>query len=115
MAAGPLLVAVGLGVLAAASGWTTALAGTTVVGIGVVIFTAHVFPTYILLAPPTMLSRFHSLLILVQQAPQLLVNPMIGLVVAAAGTGPMIAASGFIAVLASVVVVTDSTLRASEG
>jgi MFS family permease len=113
MAAGPLIVAAGLGLLAISPSWPLAVASTTLIGIGVVVFTAHVFPTYILLAPPTMLSRFQSLLILVQQAPQLIVNPLIGLAVAAVGAAPMIAASGVIALLASLVVVTDRTLRTS--
>lgn len=113
MAAGPLIVAAGLGLLAISPSWLLAVASTTLIGVGVVVFTAHVFPTYILLAPPSMLSRFQSLLILVQQAPQLIVNPLIGLTVAAVGAGPMIAASGIIALTASLVVVTDRTLRTS--
>jgi len=112
MAIGPLIVAAGLGVLAFASAWTFAAAGTALVGIGVVVFTAHVFPTYILLAPTSMVSRFQSLLILVQQAPQLAVTPAIGFFVAAAGTTPMIAVSGVLASLASLVVLGDRTLRA---
>jgi hypothetical protein len=78
MAAGPFVVVAGLSILAIAPTWMTAIAGTVVVGIGVVVFTAHLFPTYVLLAPPTMISRFQSLLILAQQAPQLLVNPSSG-------------------------------------
>lgn len=113
MCAGPLIVTAGLGLLAASPSWPVAAASTTLVGVGVVIFTAHVFPTYILLAPPTMLSRFQSLLILVQQGPQLIVNPLIGFTVVAVGAGPMIAASGAVAVLASIVVATDKTLRRS--
>lgn len=111
MATGPLVVAAGLGLLALAPIWGIAAASTTLVGVGVVIFTAHVFPTYILLAPASMISRFQSLLILVQQAPQLIVNPLIGLIVAATGTATMLAASAGIAILASAVVVTDTTLR----
>ncbi|MGB4136253.1 MAG: MFS transporter, partial [Microbacterium sp.] len=112
MALGPLVVAAGLGILAAAPGWILAASGTLVVGVGVVVFTAHVFPTYVLLAPPPMVSRFQSLLILAQQAPQLIANPLIGIVVAAAGTGPMIAASRILAVAAALVVARDRTLRA---
>lgn len=111
MVAGPLLVASGLGLLSIASTWTVAAGSTTLVGIGVVVFTAHVFPTYILLAPASMVSRFQSLLIFVQLTPQLLVNPLIGVFVASAGTGPMLAASGLIAMIASLVVVTDRALR----
>lgn len=111
MSAGPLVVAGGLGLLALAPTWPIALVSTVLVGVGVVVFTAHVFPVYVLLAPASMISRFQSLLILVQQAPQLIINPLIGLVVAAAGTGPMLAASATIAILASVVVASDGTLR----
>lgn len=111
MALGPLIVAVGLGMLAIASEWVFALIGTTLIGIGVVVFTAHVFPTYLLLAPSAMISRFQALLILVQQAPQLIVSPLIGLFVAIIGTGPVLAVSGLVATLATLIVVTDRTLR----
>lgn len=111
MALGPLVVAAGLGLLAIASEWLVALIGTTFVGVGVVVFTAHVFPTYLLLAPSAMVSRFQALLILVQQAPQLVVSPLIGLFVAAVGTVPVLAVSGLVATLATLIVVTDRTLR----
>lgn len=111
MMAGPIVVAAGLGILAVAPTWTTAIAGTAVVGVGVVVFTAHLFPTYVLLAPTPMISRFQSLLILAQQAPQLLATPLIGLAAAAAGTGPMIAASAVLALIASLAVGSDKTLR----
>jgi MFS family permease len=111
MAAGPLVIAAGLGLLAISPFWPIAAASTVGVGVGVVIFTAHVFPTYVLLAPASMISRFQSLLILVQQAPQLIINPFIGLFVTAAGTGPMLATSAVVAILASVVVSSDRTLR----
>ena len=111
MALGPLIVAAGLGLLAIASEWAVALIGTTCIGVGVVVFTAHVFPTYILLAPSTMVSRFQALLILVQQAPQLVVSPLIGVFVAVVGTGPVLAVSGLIATLATLIIVTDRTLR----
>ena len=111
MAAGPLVVAAGLGLLALSTTWLVAATSTTLVGVGVVIFTAHVFPTYVLLAPASMISSFQSLLILVQQAPQLVINPLIGLLVAATGTGAMLAVSALVAVLASIVVASDETLR----
>lgn len=111
MALGPLIVAAGLGLLAVAADWIIALAGTTLIGVGVVVFTAHVFPTYLLLAPSPMVSRFQGLLILVQQTPQLIVNPLIGFFVAAVGTGPVLAVSGLFATLAALIVVTDRRLR----
>ncbi|MGQ7313299.1 MFS transporter [Microbacterium arabinogalactanolyticum] len=112
MTAGPVVVAVGLGILAMAPTWTIALCGTSVLGAGVVIFTAHVFPTYLLLAPPAMASRFQSLLILVQLTPQLAINPLIGFAVSVFGAGTMLAASAALALTAAVVVTSDRTLRA---
>ncbi len=58
-----------------------------------------------------MVSRFQSLLIIVQQAPQLVINALIGLVAATVGAGTMIALAGAVAVLASIVVLSDKTLR----
>jgi len=111
MAIGPFVVAVGLIGLAVSPVWPAASVSTCLLGAGVVIFTAHVFPTYVLLAPETMLSRFQSLLILVQRAPQLVINPLIGVVAAVVGAGTMIALASGVAVLASILVLSDKTLR----
>lgn len=112
MAIGPLVITVGLGLLAVASHWIAAAMSTTLIGVGVVIFTAHLFPTYVSLAPPSMMSRFQSLLILAQQAPQLVINPLIGIAVTVFGTAPMIGASGILALFASLAIIRDKTLRA---
>lgn len=111
MSVGPLVVAAGLGLLAVSPNWIVAAGGTVAVGLGVVVFTAHLFPTYVALAPSDMMSRFQSLLILVQQAPQLVMIPLIGFVVSAVGAGPMIGTSAALAVLASLVAMQDRTLR----
>lgn len=113
MAVGPVIIALGLLLLAVSELWPAALVSTTIVGGGVVVFTAHVFPTYILLAPPAMLSRFQSLLILVQQVPQLVVFPLIGIIVAGPGTVPMIAGAAGAALLASGLILRDRSLRDS--
>jgi len=112
MVIGPCVVALGLIVLAVSADWRVGLAATALVGAGVVVFTAHVFPVYVLLAPASKVSRFQSLLIVVQQAPQVIVNPLIGLIVGLLGTGAMIAAASVIAVGASFVVGRDRTLQA---
>ncbi|TNM56744.1 MFS transporter [Brevibacterium sediminis] len=112
MVIGPCVVALGLIVLAVSADWRVGLAATALVGAGVVVFTAHVFPVYVLLAPASKVSRFQSLLIVVQQAPQVIVNPFIGLIVGLLGTGAMIAAASVIAVGASFVVGRDRTLQA---
>ncbi|PRB15162.1 MFS transporter [Microbacterium sp. MYb62] len=111
MAAGPLMIAGGLGLLAISPTWVSALASTMLVGSGVVVFTAHVFPTYLLLAPAPMMSRFQSVLIVVQQVPQLVVNPLIGVLVSAWGTGPMLVMAAAVALIATFVIAMDRTLR----
>lgn len=111
MAAGPVVVSIGLFGLAVAPTWMLAAGSTFVIGIGVVIFTAHVFPTYVLLAPTSMLSRFQSLLILAQRAPQLLINPLIGVLIGVTATGPVLAASAVPALLATLIVASDRSLR----
>ncbi|UNK70296.1 MFS transporter [Microbacterium sp. H1-D42] len=111
MAAGAMVVAVGLLGLALSPTWTCAVVSTCIVGAGVVIFTAHVFPTYVLLAPASMLSRFQSLLILVQRAPQLVINPLIGVMISVTATGPVLAGAAVLALVAAVIVASDRTLR----
>ncbi len=111
MAAGPALVACGLGILALAPSWTVGAAGTLIVGGGVVVFTAHVFPTYILLAPPSKMSRFQSLLIVVQQLPQLAIYPLIGVLAAVIGAGTVIGSSAAVALVATMTVAANRTLR----
>jgi MFS family permease len=111
MAIGPLVVAVGLVALAVAPTWPLAAAGTTVVGVGVVVFTAHVFPTYLTLTPPAMTSRFQSLLILVQQFPMLPANAIVGVLAASAGTGVTIGLAAVLAAATPLVVLRDRTLR----
>ncbi|GAA5153344.1 hypothetical protein GCM10025768_22870 [Microbacterium pseudoresistens] len=112
MAAGPVVVAGGLVGLALSPTWGWALVSTSIIGMGVVIFTAHVFPTYVLFAPAAMLSRFQSLLILVQRAPQLVINPLLGVFIGIAATGPVLIAAAAVAISAAVVVVSNTTLRA---
>lgn len=111
MFTGPGIIVLGLELLAMTPLWIVAMSSTVLVGAGVVTFTAHAFPTYTLLAPSAMVSRFHSLLLLVQQAPQLLMTPLIGLFVASTGTGPAIAAFGMIPAYASLVVARNRRLR----
>ncbi|WP_353114561.1 MFS transporter [Microbacterium sp.] len=112
MAGGLLLVAVGLGLLSSASTWPAACAATVAVGAGVVIFTAHVFPTYLLLAPEEMMSRFQSMLVIVQQAPQLAVYPVIGAAATTIGAGPLIVISAILVLAPVPLIAGSATLRA---
>ncbi|MFB9777500.1 MFS transporter [Brevibacterium otitidis] len=111
MFVGPIIIALGLGLLAIAPRWEVAVSSTVFVGTGVVLFTAHAFPTYLLLAPATMLSRFQSLLLFVQQAPQLVVAPLVGFAGEAFGMGAVIGAFGALALPASLLVVSNRRLR----
>jgi hypothetical protein len=111
MFVGPIIIALGLGLLAIAPRWEVAVSSTVLVGAGVVLFTAHAFPTYLLLAPATMLSRFQSLLLFVQQAPQLVVAPLVGFAGEALGMGAVIGAFGALALPASLLVVSNRSLR----
>ncbi|WP_309127501.1 MFS transporter [Microbacterium sp.] len=112
IAIGPVLVACGLAALAVSPSWTSAAGGTGIIGFGVVIFTAHVFPTYVRLAPASMLSRFQSVLILAQRAPQLVVTPLIGILIGFTTTGPAFLCGAVVALVATVVVAANKTLRA---
>mgnify|MGYP002737386461 CR=1 FL=1 len=111
MTIGPVIIAGGLLALALADTVPVALLATCVIGAGVVVFTAHLFPTYVLLAPDGMLSRFQSLLIVCQQAPQLLVLPAVGALVAVTGAGVMFGFSALAAIAAGVLVVRDRALH----
>ncbi|WP_280462111.1 MFS transporter [Nocardia carnea] len=108
---GPIIIAAGLEILAFTSLWPVAMSSAALTGAGVVVFTGHAFPTYMLLAPAAMLSRFQSLLIIVQQLPQLVVGPLFGALASSAGTGTPIAAVGLLAVLATLTVARDRKLR----
>jgi MFS family permease len=111
MFVGPIVIALGLGLLAIAPRWEVAVSSTVLIGAGVVVFTAHVFPTYLLLAPATMVSRFQSLLLFVQQAPQLVVAPLVGFAGAAVGMRTVISVFGALALSASLLVASNRSLR----
>ncbi|NYD53177.1 MFS transporter [Microbacterium pseudoresistens] len=109
---GPIIVAAGLVLLALASHPLVATIGTAVLGAGVVVFTAHAFPTYILLAPKALMTRFQSVLIFIQLTPQLFINPLIGAGVDLFTTAPVIIGAGVLAIAAAGVMLANKRLRA---
>lgn len=83
MVSGPVVVACGLGGLALSPTAPVAAGSAFAVGVGVVLFTAHLFPLYLMRSPDGMQSRFQALLVLVQAVPVLLVNLVYGQIAAA--------------------------------
>lgn len=83
---GPLLTAAGVGVLAVSPVPWSAMVGTTVTGVGVVIFTSHALPVLLARSRPDMQARFQSLLSLVQTVPLLAFNAIYSLIAARSST-----------------------------
>lgn len=72
--AGPLLAALSIGAIGLAPSVPLAALGTFTLGAGTALFTSHVAPLLIVLAPKQQLVRFQSLLTLVQIAPSAALN-----------------------------------------
>ncbi|MBB3044440.1 MFS transporter [Nocardioides soli] len=85
--AGPLLAALAVGVLAVAGDWRLAAGSLLVVGVGSVLFTAHMLPVFVARTPPDMLARFQSLLGLAQTGPVLVATPLLGALATQLGLG----------------------------
>jgi hypothetical protein len=83
---GPMLSAAGIVAVSLAPSPPVAYAGSAVMGVGTIAFTAHAFPLYIRLTPPGMLARFQAMLLVAQYLPTLIGNTVLGVV--AAGSGP---------------------------
>ena len=78
--AGPLVTAAGVVVVAFAAPIQVALAGALVMGVGTATFTTHAMPIYVLATPDGMLARFQALAGLVQVAPMVVTNNVLGMV-----------------------------------
>ncbi|UPK73280.1 MFS transporter [Nocardioidaceae bacterium SCSIO 66511] len=78
--AGPLVTAAGVVVVAFAAPIQVALAGALVMGVGTATFTTHALPIYVLATPAGMLARFQALAGLVQVAPMVVTNNVLGMV-----------------------------------
>lgn len=71
---GPALVCAALATLTLPVTATTAIALSAAMGIGTAAFTTHIAPTLLRMAPPGQLTRFQSLMAIVQLAPPALLN-----------------------------------------
>lgn len=78
LVAGTLASAAGVLVIATAQVPATAWAGALLMGVGTAGFTTHAFPLYVLRTPDGMLARFQSLLGVVQAAPMVASNNVLG-------------------------------------
>lgn len=84
MVGGPVLICAALAALALPVSAPAAIALSVLTGVGTAAFTTHIAPTLLRLAPPGQLTRFQSLMAIVQLAPPALLNiPLVGL----SGTG----------------------------
>ncbi|MFC7619211.1 MFS transporter [Microlunatus sp. GCM10028923] len=114
MISGPLLTAVGAGLLAAAPAYPYALLGSVLMGLGTVVFTSHVGPLLLDWTPDGMVSRFQALFVLVQSAPQMITIAAFGAVAELAGPVPATGCAAVVCGAASLVVALSPRLRTAE-
>lgn len=84
MVGGPALICAALVALALPVSVPMAIALSVLTGVGTAIFTTHIAPTLLRMAPPAQLTRFQSLMAIVQLAPPALLNSPLA---ALSGTG----------------------------
>lgn len=111
MISGPLLAALGAGLLAVAPGYPYALVGSVAMGVGTVVFTSHLGPLLLDWTPDGMVSRFQALFVLVQSAPQVLTIAAFGAVADLVGPVPATGCAAVICAAASLVVALSPRLR----
>ena len=80
LVSGPLITTVGIVVVAHGERLPIAIAGALVMGIGTAAFTTHAMPLYVLRSPDGMIARFQALAGVVQSAPMLVSNNLLGAV-----------------------------------
>lgn len=111
LAVGPILVAAGVTIIAVSTAVVPAAAGAIAMGIGTATFTSHAFPLYLLQTPDGMLARFQALLGIAQAAPILIMNNVLGTVVASVGTLWAMLMVATLSLLAAVTLVTSRSIR----
>lgn len=84
MVGGPALICAALAALALPVSVPVAVALSVLTGVGTATFTTHIAPTLLRMAPPDQLTRFQSLMAIVQLAPPALLNSPLA---ALSGTG----------------------------
>ncbi|MGP5288426.1 MFS transporter [Brachybacterium tyrofermentans] len=84
MVGGPALICAALAAMALPVSVPAAIALSALTGVGTAIFTTHIAPALLRMAPPDQLTRFQSLMAIVQLAPPALLNSPLA---ALSGTG----------------------------
>jgi MFS family permease len=85
MCLGTVIGAGGAALLALAPPLATSMLGVTLLGVGTTVTTTRLIPVFMGLTPPTMLARFQALLQLAQTGATLVMMPVLGVLVGAAG------------------------------
>lgn len=111
MITGPLLAALGAGLLAVAPAYPYALLGSVAMGVGTVVFTSHLGPLLLDWTPDGMVSRFQALFVLVQSAPQVITIAAFGAVAELVGPVPATGGAALICAAAGLVVALSPRLR----
>lgn len=78
IALGPLVAGLGVLIIAWSPSPATAFVGAWVMGVGTAAFTSHLLPLFLLRTPEGMLARFQALLGIVQAAPMVIINNLLG-------------------------------------
>ncbi|MGO1974393.1 MAG: MFS transporter [Propionibacteriaceae bacterium] len=111
---GPVVAAAGIAVLALTQQVHWAVAGSVVMGWGTALFTCTIIPLFVARSPVEMLTRFQSVLLLVQTWPLLVTNGVFGALTHRGGVSIAFAAAGLLALAAAAVCLLSHTLRTAR-
>lgn len=114
LVAGPVVAAAGIAALALTQQVHWAVAGSVVMGWGTALFTCTVIPLFVARSPVAMLTRFQSVLLLVQTWPLLVTNGVFGALTHRGGVSIAFAAAGLLALAAAAVCGLSHTLRTAR-
>ncbi len=111
MALGPAVASLGVLVIAWSPSPVAAFGGAWVMGVGTAAFTTHLFPLYLLRTPENMLARFQALLGVVQAAPMVIANNLLGTLATHIGPTAALLVLAGLEVVATPVLLSSPTLR----
>lgn len=80
-------------------------------GVGTAAFTTHLFPLYLLRTPENMLARFQALLGVVQAAPMVIANNLLGTLATHIGPTAALVVLAGLEIVATPVLLSSPTLR----
>lgn len=111
MALGPAVASLGVLVIAWSPSPEGAFGGAWVMGVGTAAFTTHLFPLYLLRTPESMLARFQALLGVVQAAPMVIANNLLGALASHIGPTAALLVLAGLEMAATPVLLSSRTLR----